>query len=60
MWDVEGNEIIEYGLGKRAVGLDHAHPAGVAAARAALADGCNFTRPAPVDATPPALATART
>lgn len=35
-------------------------PGGFAAARAALADGCNFTRPVPVVATPPALATART
>lgn len=51
--DVDGDEFIEYGMG-------NAHPAVVAAARAALADGCNFTRPAPVDATPPALATART
>jgi glutamate-1-semialdehyde aminotransferase len=58
--DVDGNEFIEYGMGNRAVGLGYAHPAVVAAARAALADGCNFTRPAPVDATPPALATART
>jgi glutamate-1-semialdehyde 2,1-aminomutase len=49
VWDVDGNEFIEYGMGNRAVGLGHAHPAVVAAARAALADGCNFTRPAPVE-----------
>jgi glutamate-1-semialdehyde 2,1-aminomutase len=49
VWDADGNEFIEYGMGNRAVGLGHAHPAVVAAARTALGHGCNFTRPAPVE-----------
>ena len=45
VWDVDGNEFIEFGMGNRAVGLGHAHPAVVAAARGALDLGSNFTRP---------------
>ena len=32
MWDVDGNEYIEYGMGLRSVTLGHAYPAVVAAA----------------------------
>ncbi len=46
VWDVDGNEYIEYGAGNRAVGLGHAYPPVVAAAREALDRGCNFVRPA--------------
>lgn len=46
VWDADGNEFIEYGMGLRAVGLGHAHPEVVAAVRDALALGTNFTRPA--------------
>jgi glutamate-1-semialdehyde 2,1-aminomutase len=49
VWDADGNEYIEYGMGNRAVGLGHAYPPLVAAARAALGDGCNFTRPTPLE-----------
>ena len=49
VWDVDGNEYIEYGMGNRAVGLGHAFPAVVDAARRAMADGCNFTRPAAIE-----------
>lgn len=45
VWDVDGNAYIEYGMGNRAVGLGHAYPPVVAAARDALGLGCNFTRP---------------
>ena len=45
VWDVDGNEYIEYGMGNRAVGLGHAYPEVVKAAQEALAYGCNFTRP---------------
>jgi glutamate-1-semialdehyde 2,1-aminomutase len=45
VWDVDGNEYIEFGMGNRAVGLGHAHPAVVDAARRALELGSNFTRP---------------
>src|SRR5215470_8692857 len=49
VWDVDGNEYIEYGMGNRAVGLGHAFPTVVAAARAELSRGCNFTRPAAME-----------
>jgi glutamate-1-semialdehyde 2,1-aminomutase len=49
VWDVDGNEFIEYGMGLRAVTLGHAFPPVVAAAAAALQQGSNFTRPAPIE-----------
>lgn len=49
VWDADGNKYIEYGMGNRAVGLGHAYPSVVAAARAALGDGCNFTRATPLE-----------
>jgi glutamate-1-semialdehyde 2,1-aminomutase len=45
VWDADGNEFIEYGMGNRAVGLGHAYPSVVKAAREMLDQGCNFTRP---------------
>ncbi|WP_157017452.1 glutamate-1-semialdehyde 2,1-aminomutase [Mesorhizobium xinjiangense] len=49
VWDVDGNEYIEYGMGNRAVGLGHAYRPVVDAVREALKDGCNFTRPARIE-----------
>ena len=49
VWDVDGNEYIEYGMGNRAVSLGHAFPAVVEAVRRTLDDGCNFTRPAAIE-----------
>jgi len=49
VWDVDGNEFIEYGMGLRSVTLGHAYPPVVEAVRASLALGTNFTRPAPVE-----------
>lgn len=49
VWDVDGNEFIEYGMGNRAVGLGHAYPAVIEAVRHELANGCNFTRPSPIE-----------
>lgn len=49
VWDVDGNEYIEYGMGNRAVGLGHAFPAVVNAATAELSRGCNFTRPSSIE-----------
>lgn len=49
VWDADGNAYIEYGMGNRAVGLGHAYPPVVKAAREALEFGCNFTRPAPIE-----------
>jgi glutamate-1-semialdehyde 2,1-aminomutase len=45
VWDVDGNEFIEYGMGLRAVTLGHAFPAVVEAVRDSLPLGTNFTRP---------------
>jgi glutamate-1-semialdehyde 2,1-aminomutase len=47
VWDVDGNQFIEYGMGSRAVTLGHAYPKVVEAVRASLELGTNFTRPAP-------------
>lgn len=45
VWDVDGNEYVEYGSGLRAVLLGHAHPSVVEAVAATLAHGTNFVRP---------------
>jgi len=45
VWDVDGNEFIEYGMGLRAVTLGHAFPPVVEAVRRSLDLGTNFTRP---------------
>lgn len=49
VWDVDGNSYIEYGMGNRAVSFGHAYPSVVAAVRAELENGCNFTRPAAIE-----------
>ena len=49
VWDADGNEYIEYGMGNRAVGLVHAYPSVVAAVQKELTNGCNFTRANPVE-----------
>lgn len=46
VWDVDGNEFIEYGMGCRAVALGHAFEPVVEAVREELANGTNFCRPA--------------
>jgi glutamate-1-semialdehyde 2,1-aminomutase len=45
VWDLDGNEFIEYGMGLRSVGLGHAYPRVVEAVRKDLGNGSNFTRP---------------
>lgn len=45
VWDVDGNEFVEYGMGLRSVTLGHAYPPVVAAVREAVGDGTNFSRP---------------
>ena len=45
VWDVDGNEYIEYGSGLRAVTLGHGEPRVVAAAYRAMQDGLGFVRP---------------
>lgn len=49
VWDTDGNEYIEYGMGNRAVALGHAYPPVVDAVRAELQRGCNFTRPSSIE-----------
>ncbi len=49
VWDVDGNEFIEYGMGLRAVTLGHAFAPVIAAASKALLAGSNFTRPARIE-----------
>jgi glutamate-1-semialdehyde 2,1-aminomutase len=49
VWDVDGNEYIEYGMGNRAVGLGHAYPPVIRAVMEDLSRGCNFTRPSPLE-----------
>jgi glutamate-1-semialdehyde 2,1-aminomutase len=49
VWDVDGNEYIEYGMGLRSVTLGHAYAPVVEAAYRAMQQGINFTRPAPIE-----------
>lgn len=49
VWDVDGNEYVEFGMGNRAVGLGHAYGPVIRAARDAMEDGANFTRPARIE-----------
>lgn len=49
VWDVDGNEFIEYGMGLRAVTLGHAYPEVVEAAERAMRRGTNFVRPAALE-----------
>lgn len=49
IWDVDGNEYIEYGMGLRAVTLGHAFPSVVEAAARQMQLGANFTRPHPIE-----------
>jgi glutamate-1-semialdehyde 2,1-aminomutase len=49
VWDVDGNEYIEYGMGLRSVTLGHGFPAVVEAVRTRVADGTNFVRPSALE-----------
>jgi glutamate-1-semialdehyde 2,1-aminomutase len=49
VWDLDGNEYIEYGMGLRAVTLGHGYPSVVDAAYRAMLSGSNFTRPSPLE-----------
>lgn len=49
VWDVDGNEFIEFGSGLRAVTLGHAYQAVIEAARRQLDHGSNFVRPASIE-----------
>jgi glutamate-1-semialdehyde 2,1-aminomutase len=49
VWDVDGNEFIEFGQGNRSVGLGHAFPEVIQAVQSALSNGANFSRPAAIE-----------
>jgi glutamate-1-semialdehyde 2,1-aminomutase len=49
VWDVDGNEFIEYGMGLRAVTLGHAYESVNAAAYRQMELGHNFVRPSPIE-----------
>ncbi|HEX8948605.1 MAG TPA: glutamate-1-semialdehyde 2,1-aminomutase [Dissulfurispiraceae bacterium] len=49
VWDADGNEYIEYGMGLRSVTLGHGYPPVVEAAYRQMLTGTNFTRPSSVE-----------
>jgi glutamate-1-semialdehyde 2,1-aminomutase len=49
VWDIDGNEFIEYGMGLRAVTLGHGYRPVVEAAYRQMLQGSNFTRPATIE-----------
>ncbi|MDX6750230.1 glutamate-1-semialdehyde 2,1-aminomutase [Geminicoccaceae bacterium 1502E] len=49
VWDVEGRDYIEYGMGNRAVTLGHCFPPVIRAVQRELRRGSNFTRPSPIE-----------
>jgi glutamate-1-semialdehyde 2,1-aminomutase len=49
VWDVDGNQYVEYGMGLRAVTLGHAYEPVVEAAYRQMQKGINFTRPSTLE-----------
>ena len=49
VWDLDGNEYIEYGMGLRSVTLGHAYDSVVDAAYRQMVLGINFVRPAAIE-----------
>ncbi len=49
VWDIDGNEYIEYGMGLRAVTLGHAYDPVVEAACREIKLGTNFSRPTKIE-----------
>lgn len=49
VWDLDGNEYIEYGMGCRAVTLGHGFEPVVRAAQEEMLRGANFSRPSPIE-----------
>jgi glutamate-1-semialdehyde 2,1-aminomutase len=49
VWDLDGNEYIEYGMGLRSVALGHAYARVTDAVMRELGNGTNFTRPSPLE-----------
>lgn len=49
VWDLDGNEFIEYGMGLRAIALGHAFEPVVEAAQRQMQLGINFNRPSKIE-----------
>lgn len=49
VWDVDGNEFIEYNMGLRSVTLGYADERILGAARNYMLEGSSFTRPSPIE-----------
>jgi len=49
VWDIDGNEYIEYGSGLRAVSLGHRHPKVLEAVLREIDRGSNFVRPSIIE-----------
>lgn len=49
VWDVDGNEFLEYGMGLRSVTLGHGYRSVVEAAYREMQKGINFSRPATIE-----------
>lgn len=49
VWDIDGNQYIEYGIGLRSVGLGHAYPEVNDAVIRQLSKGGNYCRPAVIE-----------
>ncbi|HET6403743.1 MAG TPA: glutamate-1-semialdehyde 2,1-aminomutase [Candidatus Thermoplasmatota archaeon] len=49
VWDVDGNEFLDWGMGLRSVLLGYGHPRVLDAVRRQLEKGPNFTRPSPIE-----------
>ncbi len=49
VWDIDGNEYIEYGMGLRSVTLGHGYGPVVEAAYKQMLLGTNFTKPSPLE-----------
>jgi glutamate-1-semialdehyde 2,1-aminomutase len=49
VWDLDGNEFVEYGMGLRAVTLGHGFESVVEAAHKQMQRGINFSRPAKIE-----------
>lgn len=50
VWDVDGNEYVDWGMGLRSVVLGHAYPEVIQEVVPWLGRGSNFTRPSPLEA----------
>lgn len=48
-WDLDDNRFLDWGMGLRTAILGHAYPRIIEAVAAELPNGCNFTRPAPLE-----------